>query len=274
MAIDPHAPPAVEKAEESSPIENEIPTYRAISPLAIASLVFGLIAGLSFADPSFLVAAALAISFGIMAELRIRKLPDVLTGRGLAQIGIALGLIFGLSSMTYGYVQQLLVRQRAEAFAKTELVELLNSRDLNGALWYRMQPEARRGMTPEQARKTFEEPGTSNQAFFEMQAGPIIQVLKTLDSDEKAKVEYVGIEQSAFDGLNPVAFVVLRIHPSTQPADSHDDHEKLIGVMIKGTMEGRETSWWVSEYVFPYKRNTYVEKIEPVDDGHGHGPNH
>src|SRR3954469_19234646 len=72
LAIEPQAPP---EKEQLSPIENEIPAYRAISPMAIGSLVLGLISALSFADTTFLAASVLAVAAGIYAQWKIRKMP-------------------------------------------------------------------------------------------------------------------------------------------------------------------------------------------------------
>ena len=88
MALDPQPRPVA-----STVIENEIPAYRAISPLAVLSLVLGLLSLLCFTDPSFLVVAALAVTAGLLADRKIQRMPDVLTGRRLAQAGVALGLL-------------------------------------------------------------------------------------------------------------------------------------------------------------------------------------
>ena len=79
-----------------SVIENELPAYRAISRLAVFSLIFGFLALFSFAHWFFYLFAVLAIVAGIAANVTIKRYPDMLTGRGLASAGIAMGLIFGL----------------------------------------------------------------------------------------------------------------------------------------------------------------------------------
>ena len=74
-----------------SPIENELPAYRAISTRAIFSLLFGSLAIFCFAHPIFYAIAALAVVLGVLAHRAIRQYPDMLTGHGLANAGIALG---------------------------------------------------------------------------------------------------------------------------------------------------------------------------------------
>ena len=91
MAFDPQAFPSEGRA---AAIENEIPTYRAISKLAVTSLLCGVFSVLTFADPAFLILVVLAIITGLWAQVRIRRMPDILTGSRLAQTGTALAVVF------------------------------------------------------------------------------------------------------------------------------------------------------------------------------------
>ena len=119
----------IDSESPDSPIENELPTYRAISARAIFSLVFGAVAIFCFAHPLFYVAAIIAVVLGIVAQRAIRQHPDMLTGRGLANAGVALGLIFGLGCGTYTAVQSYVQTHMAEAFAH-RYEEVLNSTSL------------------------------------------------------------------------------------------------------------------------------------------------
>ena len=55
VAIDPNVTRINPESNPASAIENEIPAYRAISPLAITSLILGALSILSFAHWFFLV---------------------------------------------------------------------------------------------------------------------------------------------------------------------------------------------------------------------------
>jgi len=107
-----------ELAQTPSAIENELSTYRAISQLAIFSLICGVLALFSFAHLFFLAFAILAVVFGILANRAITRLPDMLTGRRLANAGMALGLVFGLISSTYTIVQSLVLTREAQQFGQ------------------------------------------------------------------------------------------------------------------------------------------------------------
>ncbi len=109
-----------------SVIENELPTYRAISNLAIFSLVCGALAIFTWAHPFFYLASLLAVVLGVLAHRTIRNYPDMLTGRGLANAGIALGVVFGLGCGTYSTVQSYVRTHLAEKFAK-HYAEVLQS---------------------------------------------------------------------------------------------------------------------------------------------------
>ena len=110
-------PVARRPAPTSSAIENELPTYRAISNRAVFSVICGVLASFSFADLTFLVFAVLAVVLGLMANVAIKRHPDLLTGRRLANAGIALGLIFGLTVITYTTVQNFILGREAAKFA-------------------------------------------------------------------------------------------------------------------------------------------------------------
>ena len=58
-----------ERDEAGAVIENEIPTYRAISGRAIFCLVCGVLSVFSFAHPIFYVFSVLAVGMGIWAPL-------------------------------------------------------------------------------------------------------------------------------------------------------------------------------------------------------------
>lgn len=253
-------------------IENELPAYRAISPWAVASFIFGLLSVLSYASWHFLVAAGLAVICGAWGLHRISKQPDVLTGRGFAQAGVVLGLVCGLSSVTIQTVQSILLARRAEAFVRGHLLPVFQERNLDSALWYRNSPKGRIGLLPEQVRKMYEDRSASSQMMFEYQAGSIVPLIRQLRESPEAKVRFSSIETSGQDGVTPFAVAVLRIDwPDTDANKAaHQERGEYIAVAIKSEREGRREMWWVADYIYPYVPHSYQEKIKPVDDGHGH----
>jgi hypothetical protein len=277
VATYPQTPADTEKADlVASPIENELPTYRAISPLAVWSLVFGLVGALGFANLWFLVFAALAIVAGVLGLRRIGEQPDVLTGRGFAQAGIGLGLVFMLSTLTIAFTQQFLLRRRAEAFVRNSITKVFNDRDLASALWFRETPDARREQTPEQVYKRINDPGNSDPMRAQMFAGPATNLINLLQSQSDAKVEFAGIERADYEGITPVALAVLEIkglhHEEGEKAGhKHEAGEEFIGVVIKGQGDGRNEAWWVEDYLYPYARHSYQEKVKSIEEEHGHG---
>ena len=261
MAIDPNAPPA---PATESPIENEIAAYRAISPLAVASLILGLLAGLSFADTTFLIAAALAVVVGGYAEWKINRMPDVLTGHGFARAGITLGLIFGLSSVTISGVGEYVVRQDASKFAK-ELTEVMKTRDLPNVVFLKVPYSQRKGMTPVEAYEQMKKSGSQPEMIASYMSGvmAIFDRLRVPDTH----LEFKGIEAIGYDRLTPVAGALLEIHgPETkdQPA------EQYALVELKAEVNGPKRHWYMNEVYFPYKPRSFQVKSSPTGEGHGH----
>ena len=72
---------------------------------------------------------------------------------GLANAGIALGLIFGLGCGTYTTVQTYVRTRMSEKFAH-QYEGILQSNSLADLLWYNLHPDGRKDQTGEQLVKT------------------------------------------------------------------------------------------------------------------------
>lgn len=295
MATEPHAPPGPEKLVTGSPIENEISSYRAINPLAVVSILLALASILSFADEKFLLASLLGVISGVLALRQMKSQPETWTGTNLAKAGIAFSLAFGIAAFTTSRVQTFIVHRKAEHFAKTYLIKAINNPSLDYALWYRLTPRERKELKPTDVKERFGGPGQGPESF-RMAAGQVFELHQVIERDPTAKVEFLKVEQAGYDGITPNALVLLKVHHAaslekTPPAHSHD-HEKdgdakdeaeepmpempltlgdYAAALIKNESLNRSDAWWVQDYYYPYKPDSYVEAPKPVDDGHGHG---
>lgn len=87
--------------QHGQPGAAEYGRYRAICPLATASLVFGILAAFTVWWHWYLgLIPAAGILLGFLALRRIERFPEELTGRGLAWAGLILSLTFGVSGYT------------------------------------------------------------------------------------------------------------------------------------------------------------------------------
>jgi hypothetical protein len=249
----------------TSAIENEIPTYRAISPEAVLSLICGVLSLFSFAHWLFLSFAAVAIVLGVLADRKIVRLADVLTGRGIAQAGITLGLVFGLASITTATVQDWILVREAQKFART-YHDVLEKGTLEQALWYGQAPPVRSGKTPEEIadelRKSMRMGG-----MLEMENATLAK-LRSRVHDDKADVHFSKIEVRGKEGLNVFAGALYELHPSA--GKPIPDSERFALVLIKGMVQNRRYDWWVERIVYPYTPASYKPVDKPADDGHGH----
>ena len=148
MATDHKSSNVLSEPTESSPIENELPAYRAISSRAVLSVLCGILAVFSIASSFFYIFAVLAVVLGFTADWNIQRYPDILTGRGLAQTGAALGLIFGLGIFTVSSVQGFIRTRNAESFAKY-YAEVFKTGDLAHLLWLEIPPVQRKSVSAE-----------------------------------------------------------------------------------------------------------------------------
>jgi hypothetical protein len=248
-----------------SPIENEIPTYRAISPQAVFSVILGFLAILSFAHWSFLACAVGAVVLGVLADRRIVRESDVLTGRGIAQAGIALGLIFGLSMVSVTTVQNWILVSQASRFAKT-YEDVLKRGSFEDAIWYGQNPQYRTTKTPQEIMTEIK--GNRKGApMFEMEQASLIRLRGRLN-EGGAEIHFSRIEQYGRERLDPVAAALYELHPGgDKPLP---DEEKFALVVMKGIKNKSRLEWWVERVAFPYIPDSYKPTIKPPDDGHGH----
>jgi hypothetical protein len=248
----------------ASAIENEIPSYRAISRMAVFSLLLGLASVLTFASPWFALAGLGAIATGVVATRTIRRYSDLLTGAKLAQVGIAMGLVFGISALTFGVVQKLKVKQSASTFA-SQYAEVLAKGDLANAVWFRVDPAGRKTSDP----KTFLDEvkkNTRNPDVIETYLGGVQRLHQA--KGEKGDVHFLRMERHGLDGITPFAFAAFEVHGKNAEGKDEDSYAL---VELRSPPDAPSFDWYIKEFIYPYKLETYQLKAKPVDDGHNHG---
>lgn len=265
MAIDSNANPANPETTTVSAIENEFPTYRAISPAAVVSLVFGLLSIFCFTHWFFLLFAAAAIALGVHADRKIQRLPDILTGRGLAQAGIGLGLVFGLASITTAAVQDFALRSSARRFGQVYRGSL-KQRSIEPALWYYQPPSYRKDKSPEEVAQAMRK---SESKMFEMEIAELRALNTRLTGIPAGSIEFSGVESYGSEGINAFATILYDVKG---PADKDHAAKESALVVARGEPKGRgRYDWTVERVKYPYRPDSYQPEPKPVDDGHGHG---
>jgi hypothetical protein len=254
-----------------SPIENEIPAYRAISSLAVFSLVLGIASVFAFASLSFALLGLGAVVCGTIALSRIRRFPDMLTGSGLANVGIALGLVFSLSATTFATTRWLQVRQSASAFAEG-YAKLLDSNDMATAAWYRIPPAQRDKDRQKQYQQMVKETDIETK---QRMLGDIMAV-QTRATKPDAKVEFVRLEAAGYDGVTPYAIALFHViggeepHAEGEKGHVHDDSEDYLMAEMRSDPSQKGFAWYMKEIAYPYKPASYTPAPKPVSDGHNH----
>ena len=265
VSIDPDLP--------DSAIENELPAYRAISVRAVFSLVCGAIAIFTFAHPFFYLAAILAVVLGIVAHRTIRQHPDMLTGHGIANVGIALGLIFGLGCGTYTTVQSYVRTRLSEKFAH-QYEGILQSNSLADLLWYNLHPDGRKDQTGEQLLKTLESSKPKDKMMVDQKYGSLLTLNKRLKASQDEHVKFVAIEAIGEDDSRGTEMPVyaLAVYEVNGPGNKEFPEKRQYALAIlKGRLQNKQYEWWVDDVKFPYTPKSYAPAAKgPPDDGHGH----
>ncbi len=248
-------------------IENEFATYRAICPSAVVALILGVFSLLGFVSIYFLAVPVLAIVFGAFADRKIQRYPEILTGRGLAQAGIALGLVFGLTAVTVLTVQSMIRGRQGLAYARA-YEKILRDGTFADAVWMAQSPQMRATSSPEEMMKQAKG-SASTQSIFEERYHAINEIKRAINA--KAELRFVRIEGHGDQDLTQYAGAVYAVHD--HDAKGAEDPDRYILAVIK--WDPRTTkglNWWVPDVVFPYKEKTFIAPApdKKADDGHGH----
>lgn len=263
MAIDQNPPPTTADPMAVPAIDNEFPTYRAISARAIGSLILGLGSIFCFADLWFLVVAAGSVVLGLLAIRAIRRLPDVLTGQAFARVGIGLALAFALSALTRTGVQDVLANVDAGRFAK-EYTEVLKSQPISVAVWYLENPLTRKEKKPDavlEEMKNAKSPGGGT-AFLERAS--TIQTIKDRLKGPGEEIRYAGIESKDINGLTLYANALVELDG---PGSKEFPEKEQFGLV---QMVKYPEGWLIKGVIFPYRpKSTKAAPDKPAGD-HGH----
>ena len=112
---EPHAaPPRLSDTQDADMVR-----YRALSGLAVAGLVLGLLSALDVLGPMLWVIPAAGAVTSAVALWRIRRPAVLLAGRRLAQCGLLLSIAFGTAVQADTVIYRILVRKEARRFAAT-----------------------------------------------------------------------------------------------------------------------------------------------------------
>lgn len=257
------------------PLDNlELESYRAVHPLAVGALLFGVISLLCFVDPwTFGLAAVLAVVMGLSALARIRKDADIYTGSQLARIGLTMGVICGLSSLTNDYISKYMRERSASQFAR-DYVEILKTGDLDQAVFYRLGAGSfRRNNDPKKAIANLKASAKgAGMDPYETLSGPIVQIQQALKTASKENLRFDAVETSAMDGTLPVVMVRLAIAGYDARANNNQgaksERESYILLQLKAETKGGDYDWWVSDVVYPYTPRSAF--FQATVDTHGH----
>lgn len=274
MPTDQTAPLTAEAAPpRSSAIENELPTYRAISNRAIFSVICGALAAFSFAELWFLAFAVLAIVLGISAHLAIKRHPDLLTGSRLANTGIGLGLVFGLMVLTYTTVMSIIITREAGRFAVT-FAKVLKEGSLGDAFLYRLPPEQRKDRTAASMEQEWEQQKARERGLAEQKMlGLNLLRRALLPKDAHLRfvgVETYGVDEERVDKVGYYAAVLYEVEHFDPKYGPKGGQYAL--ALFKGAPSGRHIEWYNDTILYPYRPESFQLSGKAIDDGHGHGP--
>lgn len=274
MALDPNVIPQTEPSEAPPALDYVVPAYRAVSPMAVVSLILGLSAILCFASLNFLAVSAAAIVTGLLAVRKIRRFPDMLTGIGLARSGVALGLIFAVASVTSNGLQYAVQRLEGSRFASA-FADVLETQPIDYVVWYQVPSDQRKRTSPKQAMDELVK-SAPDPAMIDMRLGTAKALKARIASGPGHKVEYEGLQSVGPDGLDVMA--VGRYKVTGPTSERFPDAEQQALAVFKATVNSGRYNWRLEELVFPYNgKDAYTPSPAAASgggEGGGHGHSH
>jgi hypothetical protein len=263
---------AAEFDSTGSPIENELPAYRAISKAAVLSVLCGALSICSFAHPFFYLFGLVAVVLGFWANLSIKRYPDMITGSRLANAGVALGIVFSLTAVTVSSVQTYIRTRSAARFARA-YAKTLEEPSQAKALWYNLPPLQRQKKSPTEMMQEFDAAKGKERMAIDQRTMGLTKLRRQLASSPNTDVHFVRIENVGEDDthgaeLNIFATALFEVHGAASTAVS--EKERFALGVLKARPKGRQYEWWVEDLIFPYTPRSYVAPEKPADDGHGH----
>ena len=204
MAIDPNVTRTNPESNPASAIENEIPAYRAISPLAIYSLILGALSILSFAPlvlPEFRRGRGVARLPGRSEDRPLLRRLDgtrIRTGgdRARADLRPGVGDDHGGPGVPQDERGHPLRRRPTRRSSRTSRWRMPSG--------IRPLPSDRKKKTGDQIAKEMKE-GMPDPDAFEMQTWSLRQLKTRLEKDKDTKLRFSKIESHGVDGLTTFA---------------------------------------------------------------------
>jgi hypothetical protein len=209
----------------------------------------------------------LAVIVGVLADRKVQRFSDVLTGRGLAQLGAGIGLVCGLTSVTIIGVQFFMIRKEVDAFSRV-YEKVLASGSFAEAIWWAQAPVGRETTSPEKLVAEMTDSPQNAQMFEQKNSG-----LRTLKKDlafPGVNLHYDKLEAAGLDGLNMYGVARYAVH---LPANKdHPDREQYVLSYFKaGKTKKGQYEWWVEAVNYPASStDTFTLPTKAPDDGHGH----
>jgi hypothetical protein len=182
----------------------ELAAYRALSGLAVAALVFGLLAALAMIDPLLWAVPIVGTALGIGALRRIKEQWPALSGRGFAWVGLVLSLVFVVAAPTQWLAYRWQVRTEARQFAEMYFRDLANRRP-EKAFQLSLPPQQRLALKDdEQLWGFYRNNQKMRQRLENFANSPLVRTLLALGSERATVRFYETLDQQSADGNRDV----------------------------------------------------------------------
>jgi hypothetical protein len=218
--------------------ETAVASYRGVSVLAVLTLILGLASALALAHPFLWVLPPATLVIGWLALRAIGVEGSNLTGRGLALLGMALAMVFGVWAPAQILTRQAKIYAQARVFAD-EWLELIRAGKLHAAHQLAVM-EIERQTPGTDLEKYYQESAAAKsqlQHFYEEKPLKLMAEQGTL-----ATYEYLG-----GDGISPreqTTEHIALLYLMRYPEDGREREQKIRIVLDRQELVGHREYLW------------------------------
>jgi hypothetical protein len=240
-----------------SPIDNEVAAYRALSKMAIISVILGLASIFTFTTDYLAVLGLAGLVAGIISITTIKRHPDIYTGEKLANLGIALSILFTLCPLTIHVVQSLMNHREGRKFAEF-YVATAEKGTIEELIYLQSPPSSRVDKTPTEIAKEMRQTSDRKMSEFEMMNGGLIAFKKRVPGNTPVKLELVRIQGEQVVGLTYHAAALIKINGGAN--EEHPKDPDYAFAVFQCNLDSPKREWTVSRLDYPAR--VKIDKAE------------
>lgn len=232
--------------------DERLSSYRPLSGMAVACLILGIASVVALAAPILWIVPVAAISMGLLAVRRLRRMGGELSGAALVVAGMGLGVVFGLGGLGAHYIPRWVDMNESRQVATQWLNHLREGDALNAYLL--TFPVSGRPPDMATAQLALATDRKSGRKFDKFREKPFVELLTSLGT--RASIDFYDMEVFGKIEGRRGAVYVYRVEYTD---DEGQPREFLVRIDVVYSYDAvaDKGGWWIAQDQAPYVPHSY-----------------